>query len=339
MKHDIGYAFASIMKFQTLLAFGFSALLLTGCGTKKEADTTQDTNTLSQAAKDSDPSAPPPLVAPKIFSDAKKQADFEKLFYICNDAFVPPPAGTPVRIMKKNGLRVDGEMMRFTADGIVISTPDGPLTVRRDEMSEETKESLFVDHFSRLMAEQKVNLGLTAAATLTPQDIFLDTDSTEVQEVRRFTADRMNTRLGPGRHFAPIASTELFRGQSVFVVDETNGWVCLKPSANENEVIGWVPKYATFVTNPEDKAVINREVDKLIESGFIIDVNPAKNEVLVDLYEWRISDSASAEGKSRLLAYYCGHQKGSRLFWVDIKDALSGKRLAEYSESKGFRVH
>jgi hypothetical protein len=38
-----------------------------------------------------------------------------------------------------------------------------------------------------------------------------------------------------------------------------------------------------------------------------------------------------------LMAYYCGQQKNSRLYWVSIRDALTGKRLAEYSESKGFK--
>ncbi|HMP90357.1 MAG TPA: hypothetical protein PJ991_09145 [Kiritimatiellia bacterium] len=305
-----------------------ATLTLSGCG-KPEVSTTATESTAQTAEIDIKT-----IPAPKIFMDAGKQADFERLYETYKQFFVQPPVGTPVRIVRKNGLRVEGEMMRYTADGIAISTSDGISIIRRDDMTDETVSTLFADQFSRILAESTVNDG-----GRTPADIFKVPTDLSSKETRRFTADRMNPHIGPGRQFAQIDGVELFRGQSVFVVAETNGWICVKESADSDRVLGWLPKYASFVTNPENKDLIKREVETLIENGFLIDVNPARNEALVDLYEWRISDSASVEGMSRLLAFYCGHQKGSRLFWVDIKDALSGRRLAEYSESKGFRVY
>lgn len=322
------------------IALLVAGLLLTGCSKKPATSTpaAQPTNVVEQTERESP--AEGILTAPRVFPDAARQQQFETLFMQYAEGFESPQRSSPLRVYKTNGRRVEGEFMRYTADGLMLSTQDGLIPVARSDMAPVTLQSVFVDAFSRKLAEDRVNqTGASAATAGDLNALFLNADATQVTETRRFTADHMNTRLGPGRYFKSIPEVEIFRGQQVYVVGETNGWICVKGSPDGERVLGWIPKYASFVLNPENASVIKREVDLLMENGFLIDVNPARNEALVDLYEWRIADSASIEGKSRLLAYYCGQKKGSRLFWVNIKDALSGRRLADYSESKGFKVY
>jgi hypothetical protein len=76
----------------------------------------------------------------------------------------------------------------------------------------------------------------------------------------------------------------------------------------------------------------------LKENGLILKINPQLNEVLVDVGVWRLLDYQTKERTGRSMAFYCGFEKGTNLNWVDIKDSKTGKKLAKYSESWGFKV-
>lgn len=276
--------------------------------------------------------------APAAFTDPRLQARFAAVYGSITNAFTAPKPGSPLRIVKKNGLRVEGELLRFTPTGLVLSTPDGLLNITREEMDDATRQRLFVEDFSRALAEQRVRSEPPGSASADLDALFLADAPSGVIEPRRFTCEVMTARYGPGRHYTAVPGTELYRGQLIFVVAETNGWICIKESQGSPKPMGWIPKFASLPTNPQDRNAIQREVKELIDSGFVITVDPARNEALVDMYEWRMTDEAALEGKCRLIAFYCGHQRNSRLFWVDIRDALNNRKVAEYSESKGFRV-
>lgn len=297
----------------------------------------QATETTTPAEIADEPS--PSIEIPTVFPDPKKQQQFARLFTSYQSVFSPPVSGSPVRIFKKNGNRVEGDLLRFTASGLVLSTPDGLINVAKDEMTKESRDQLFVEEFSRLLAEQKVTAGIGETPTTQLSELFLKPQSLSVIEARRFTADRLNARYGPSRRYADVPGAELYRGQTVYVVAETNAWINIKSSERADTTLGWIPKFSTFTMRPDDKAAIAREIRTLTDNGLIIKVDPMINEALVDSYEWRITDAAAIEGQARLLAYYCGHQRNSRLYWVDIRDALSNRRIAEYSESKGFKSH
>lgn len=275
---------------------------------------------------------------PVVFTDTTKQTRFEKLYQDMNDHFAPPVPGTLIRIQKTNGGRIEGQFQRYTIDGIAISTPDGPVIIDRKTMTDMTQETIFSDTFRRNFAEKLVINEAEAGRTSSLDDLYFNAVKATVIENRRITAEYMPGRLGPGRYFATNGVVH-FRGETVHVVHETNGWICVKKNSRAEHNAGWIPKFSSFMTNYDNKDVVAREVEKLIESGFLIDIDPKKNEALVDLYEWRIADSSVIEGKSRMLAIYCGQQKNSKLFWVDIKDALSGRKLAEFSVSKGFKTY
>jgi len=274
--------------------------------------------------------------APIVFKDAALQRRFAELYDESARYFNPPNPGTLIRIQKKGGGRIDGEFTRYTLDGVAISTPDGAVIIGRKNISEETQESIYEDSFSRSIAEQLVILESANKTTSRLDDIFFDTSHSSVMEKRRITAQYMPARFGPARYFV-TNGVIFYRGETVSVIYETNDWICIRKSADLSTSDGWIPKFSSFMINTDNKELIAGEVDKLFKSGFLIDIDPKKNEALVDSYEWRIADTSVIEGKSRMLAIYCGQQKNSRLFWVDIKDAISGKKLAEFSVSKGLK--
>jgi len=304
-------------------------------------DKTPDTTATTEPEEPAEPFDAPSstIEVPVVFPDPQKQKQFEVLFASYQSVFSPPVSGSPIRIFKKNGGRVEGDLLRFTASGLVLNTPDGLINVAKEDMTKESRDQLFIEEFSRSLAEQKVLSGISGTPATQLSELFLKPQSLSVVEARRFTADRLNARYGPSRRYADVPDTELFRGQTVYVVAETNAWIHIKGSEHADTTLGWVPKFSTFTLRPEDKAAITREVRTLMDNGLIIQVDPMKNEALVDTYEWQITDDAAIEGQARLLAYYCGHQRNSRLYWVDIRDALSNRRIAEYSESKGFKAY
>jgi hypothetical protein len=309
-------------------------------GGKKTTDTAPDTAPTNQPPATVEEAAATTAPAiPEVFTDPREQDQFETVYETVQTVFAPPSPGSPLRVIKKRGGRAEGELLRFTATGLVLSTPDGLITIQRDEIDEASQATLFPDAFSRSIAENTVRSGQLKNETPTLERILLTPPSTQVQETRRFSSDRLTARYGPGRHFATIPGADLYRGQLVHVIDETNAWICIKVGdMNTKAVFGWIPKFASFTMRPDNKAIIERETEALLATGFAVAIEPTKNEVLVDMYEWRIADPAAIEGKCRLLAYYCGHMRGSRLYWVDLRDALTNRRIAEFSESKGFKV-
>jgi len=313
-------------------------LLFPGCGKKqKDADSPVNAPSTNEIVSDTDlNNAYKREAAPIVFSDNVLQKRFETLYNENAINFNPPNPGTLIRIHKKGGGRIEGEFTRYTLDGVAISTPDGAVIINRKNISEDTQKTLYEDSFSRNMAEQLVKLESEKKIPVSIDDLYFDASHTPVMEKRRVTAQYMPARMGPARYFV-TNGVMLYRGDIVHVIHETNDWICIIRSTNSPTSDGWIPKFSSFMTNTDNKDMVAGEVDKLFKSGFLIDIDPKKNEALVDLFEWRIADTSAIEGKCRMLAIYCGQQKNSRLFWVDVKDALSGKKLAEFSVSKGFK--
>jgi len=314
-------------------------LIVTGCGKPQHTPGSEPAQTTNQVNPEPELNLNDGFrraAAPVLFSDSSRQKRFEELYFEAPTFFNPPNPGTLVRIFKNSGGRVEGEFTRYTLDGIAISTPDGPVIINRKNMTEDTQVTIYEDTFSKFIAEKMVTFEMAKNIPAGLDDIYFDSELAGGLEKRRITAEYMPARLGPARYFTTNGLTH-YRGEIIVVIHETNDWICVKKSADAATHAGWIPKFSSFMTNPEKKDLVAIEVDKLFKSGFLIDIDPKKNVAMVDLYEWRIADTAAVEGKSRLLAIYCGQQKNSRLFWVDIKDALTGKKLAEFSVSKGFK--
>jgi hypothetical protein len=85
----------------------------------------------------------------------------------------------------------------------------------------------------------------------------------------------------------------------------------------------------------EDKKMMqDLEEAKLVES-----VNADLNEAFVNPLTWAGMKFEEKKHLAWFLATYCGKKKGTGLNWVEIKDVYSGKVLAKYSESWGFKVY
>ncbi len=319
-----------MIKFVALL---LSMAVIAGCGEKKTA-APEDTGPVIITPEELARAATPP----KLFDDLARQRRFESMFNAYKHAFAAPEPGMLIKADLIGGKTVIGKMVHYTGGGMILATDDGAnVTVLHNAMLPESQKELFIGSFARLMAEEHVRDG-GRSRSIQPEDLFFPAKAEGTKETRRISAERTTPRLGPGRYFGVAGANNLFRGQSVQVVTERNGWIAIHPAGEGPAALGWIPKFHSFTPNPDDREIIAREVQRMREDGFLIRIEPQRNEAQVDLFTWRIADPASAEGKSRALAFYCGHQRNVRLYWVDIKDAAEGgRKLAEYSESKGFR--
>jgi len=76
-----------------------------------------------------------------------------------------------------------------------------------------------------------------------------------------------------------------------------------------------------------------------LQSKGLISVETNLNKVLIDPVFWGGMKYKLKENFSAILAIYCGNKNGSQIYWVNIYDQYSGKKLAKYSQSWGFKVY
>ena len=317
-------------------------LITTGCGggeTQKSEPAPAPTPATTQAAPKSVPPPVESIKAPQAYSDPARQKQFEALFEKAKSVFSPPRPGILIRVEPVTGDVVVGELIRFTASGLVVATPESPLTFDQAQLKEENQAELFVDAFAEKMAKVQMDAPPIDGVATGDGINILPPTQTMVRDSRQLTAERMIPRAGPGRHYVPIENNMIYRGTALRVLDEIRDWICVSEDRATAPILGWIPKHSSSVPfGSGDQSRVNQEVEAMRESGFLVRVSPEMNEAVVDSYLWRISDSATVEGMGRLLARYCGQQKNMRVFFVVIKDGSTGQKLAEYSETRGFKV-
>lgn len=86
-------------------------------------------------------------------------------------------------------------------------------------------------------------------------------------------------------------------------------------------------------------ARLDEKIKVLMDNDLLVKINPQMNEAFIDSAIWIRLNHQTKENVSRTMAFYCGQEKGTGLNWVDIKDYRSGRRLAKYSESLGFKIY
>lgn len=82
----------------------------------------------------------------------------------------------------------------------------------------------------------------------------------------------------------------------------------------------------------------NEFIIKLINQN-LLKLNPELNQAYIDPSLWRQMDYDLKKDFGASLAIYCGNKKGTHLYWVDIFDKMSGKKMAKYSQSWGFETY
>ena len=83
------------------------------------------------------------------------------------------------------------------------------------------------------------------------------------------------------------------------------------------------------------------QIEALIDlelQGYI-DIQPENIRVYVDPSLWNGLDFKLKEDLSLSFAIWVANKRGKNLYWVDIYDKMSGKKLAKYSKSWGFKVY
>ncbi len=79
-------------------------------------------------------------------------------------------------------------------------------------------------------------------------------------------------------------------------------------------------------------------LEDLQRQGLIL-IEPQLNKTYIDPFLWGGMDAKLKEDFSASLAIYCGNKKGTELYWVEIYDKQSGKKLAKYSHVWGFDIY
>jgi len=87
-----------------------------------------------------------------------------------------------------------------------------------------------------------------------------------------------------------------------------------------------------------DTSGIEEMVNDFKKVGIITKLTPEYNQVFVNPQIWHRLDYQMKENFGKCMAAYCAGKKGSSTYWVEIKDAYSGKDLAKYG-SFGFKVY
>jgi len=86
-----------------------------------------------------------------------------------------------------------------------------------------------------------------------------------------------------------------------------------------------------------------QEIEKIIADGLKMGVftkiNPQFNEAFVEPSLWNPQLYDTKASAARTLALYCQAKKGTNTCWVEIKDCYSGKVIAKYSETFGFKTY
>lgn len=83
-------------------------------------------------------------------------------------------------------------------------------------------------------------------------------------------------------------------------------------------------------------------IDKLVKENYI-SFEKANGELMNTVYIspvlWNGMDFKLKEDTSCALAIYIANKKGEQTIWVDILDKMTGKKLAKYSQTFGFKVY
>jgi len=161
----------------------------------------------------------------------------------------------------------------------------------------------------------------------------------DIIEVRVCRRDGVNIRKGPGVNYEKDESGQLINGERIYVLEKKNGWIRFRSTPKDVGWSGWVREDLTDPVSTSYSISEDKKIERLKELGLLKRINPSMNEAFVDPSLWTGLDYQTKKNIGRIMAFYCGKKKGTNLNWVDIKDYYSGKKLAKYSESWGFKIY
>jgi len=75
-----------------------------------------------------------------------------------------------------------------------------------------------------------------------------------------------------------------------------------------------------------------------LQSKGLLLIEAENTAAYIDPGLWFAMDAKLKEDFAAGIAIYCGNQRSSTLYYADIYDKQSGKKIAEYSRAWGFKV-
>ncbi|MCB5285254.1 MAG: hypothetical protein LHW45_06655 [Candidatus Cloacimonetes bacterium] len=158
-------------------------------------------------------------------------------------------------------------------------------------------------------------------------------------EVRKPLKNEIEIRTGPGLQYPNDESGTLSQYESIYVLEEKDGWIRFRVTPNDVGWEGWIFKENTQISENTQKQDSDELVLKLISEGLITEIQPTLNEVIVNPATWAQLSYRDKETVGAACAAYCAEKKGTTAVWCDIKDHYTGKKIAKYSQSWGFKVY
>jgi len=128
----------------------------------------------------------------------------------------------------------------------------------------------------------------------------------------------------------------------------------VKPKSNKNikilvgVIIAVIVVFAIISKQPNssqsESGRLDLNVDQInyledLQRQGLISIEPNMNRAYINPVLWLQMDAQLKTDFSASLAIYCGNKKGTELYWVEIYDKQSGKKLAKYSHAWGFDVY
>ena len=99
--------------------------------------------------------------------------------------------------------------------------------------------------------------------------------------------------------------------------------------------------YGTIATGGNKIELTKGQIDLLssLQKQQLIVIEANLNRAYIDPSLWNSMKYNIKENFTASLAVFCGNEKGTYLYWVELYDQYSGKKLAKYSQSWGFKVY
>ena len=151
--------------------------------------------------------------------------------------------------------------------------------------------------------------------------------------------DGINIRTGPGTNYSKDETGKTMSGEKFYVLEEKNGWIRFRVTPTDVEWSGWVLKNLVEKEQKKKTKTYTKkrsdELQVLYDLGLLKKFDIDYNEAWVNPYIWNSLDYDTKVGIGITLAKIC--DKAGSTGRITFYNNNSGKKLAKYSQSFGFK--